>query len=144
MLDIVGGTDQADGAPRTVNIIVADDNATNRFVLKGFLKRLGFMAHIAVDGAEAVELALAERPTLVLMDIQMPRMDGIEAAITIRRKCSGARIPIIAVTAYGDSRHLKEFELAEFDELIVKPVSITDLQRTLAEYLGPANSGAEA
>lgn len=125
---------------KTINIIIADDNATNRFVLKGLLKRLGLTASVAVDGEKAIELAKEHRPTLILMDIQMPKMNGIEAAIIIRREFPEARVPIIAVTAYPDSAHLAEYEAADFDSLIAKPVTLSELKEVLSGYLDLPNT----
>lgn len=120
------------------HIIVADDNRTNLLVLKGMLKKLGFVPETAVNGTEAVALASSDVPTLILMDIHMPEMNGIEAAITIRQRHPDARISIVAVTAYPESRHQQEYKLAKFDMLIAKPVNLTTLKEIVEQYLGDA------
>lgn len=133
----------ADAAQQNgIRIIVADDSATNLMVLKGMLKKMGFVPDMAKNGVEAVALADGKQPTLILMDINMPQMDGIEAAILIRKNHPDARIPIIAVTAYPDSRHQTDYKLAAFDTLIAKPVNLDTLRRVVTEYLRDAVSAA--
>lgn len=117
-------------------ILVADDSPTNVFVLTAMLRSFGLSCRVAVDGAEAVRMAEAEPPSLILMDINMPKLNGIEAAVKIR--ASGQPTAIVAVTAYPDSRHLAEFEEAGFDELIVKPVDLAALREIVRRYLGAA------
>ncbi|SPJ22718.1 response regulator [Palleronia abyssalis] len=122
------------------HIIVADDSKSNLLVLEAMLKKMGLCPATAVDGIEAVALAEIDVPRLILMDINMPRMNGIEAAITIRARHPNVRIPIVAVTAYPDSRHQGDYALAEFDSLIAKPVNMTTLKRVVTDYLGDATA----
>ena len=83
-------------------VLIADDFADNRALLRSILKLKGFEVMEAVDGYQAVETAVAERPDLILMDIAMPVMDGIQAVQAIRQHEELADVPILAVTAYGD------------------------------------------
>ncbi len=120
----------------TAGVIIADDNKVNLLVLRKMLNKLGVTPRTAADGLEAVALADGEPPTLVLLDINMPRMNGIEAAAAIRKRHPNTDIPIIAVTAYADSQHQEDYRMAGFDTLIAKPVTMATLQRVLSDYLG--------
>lgn len=118
-----------------VRVIIADDSTANLLVLKTMLKRMGIEANTAANGAEAVALAEEETPMLILMDINMPTMNGIEAAMVIRKNHPDARIPIVAVTAYPDSRQQSDYKLADFDTLIAKPVNMAVLKRLVSDYV---------
>ncbi|MFO7867206.1 MAG: response regulator [Candidatus Aminicenantes bacterium] len=124
-----------------VRILLAEDNLTNQEVALGILKKLGFSADVAANGREAVQ-ALEKAPyDLVLMDIQMPEMNGIEATRAIRSGKTGVlnpKIPIIAMTAHamkGDRELLIE---AGMNDYISKPIAPQVLEETLEKWLGNA------
>ena len=122
---------------RGVRVLLAEDNAVNRKVALGMLKKLGFTAHSVADGAQVLS-ALSERTyDLVLMDCQMPVMDGYEAARRIRalEKPGGKRIPVVAMTAYAMSGDRERCIQAGMDDYLAKPISIEALSAALASWL---------
>lgn len=111
--------------PRPLDILVAEDNATNRKVLGAFLKKLPHRVHYAENGALAVEAARKIEPDLVFMDISMPVMDGHEAAATIRREEKAQARPrarIVALTANTGADDRKMARNAGMDDFLAKPV----------------------
>lgn len=132
-----------------VSILLVEDNPTNRAVALGILKLLNLQADAATDGAEAIR-ALWRRPyDLVLMDVAMPGMDGLEATRRIRASASRMRdVPIIAMTAHAMAGDRERCLEAGMNDHIAKPVSSASLAAVLAKWL-PASekrrtpSGAE-
>lgn len=117
-------------------ILIADDSPTNVFVLTAMLRSFGFACRAASDGAEAVAMAEAEAPALILMDINMPKLNGIEAARRIRARRADLPVAIVALTAHPDIRHLAAYKEARFDALMVKPVNLAALRGIVATFLG--------
>jgi two-component system cell cycle response regulator DivK len=108
-------------------ILLVDDNAENRRFLSRRLERRGFEVLVATDGAAAVEMARAERPDLVLMDMNMPTLDGWEATRQIKAEPASAAIPVIGLTAHalaGDRERAIEAGCAEYH---TKPVEFPKL-----------------
>ena len=133
-------------ADRTARILLAEDNAINQRVALGILKRLGLSADTVASGAEAIT-ALETRPyDLVLMDVQMPEMDGFEATRRIRNPHSAVpnhQIPVIAMTAHtmtGDRERCVE---AGMDDYVSKPVTPQALAEVLEKWL-PARDAEAA
>lgn len=124
-------------------VIVADDTETNVFVLRAMLKSFGLGCRVARDGVEAVEMVASAPPKLVLMDINMPRLNGMEAARQIRSQYSGERVIIVAVTAHPDSRSLPEYARANFDDFLIKPVDMAALKSMISRYLGMGDDAAQ-
>jgi CheY-like chemotaxis protein len=121
-----------------MSILIAEDNAINRKVLEKILEKAGVSFDSAKDGAEAAKKGSDGGFDAILMDIEMPGMDGYEAARIIRRreKETGRRVPIIALSAHVSEEHrLKALE-AGMDAFVSKPVRKADLLRTLAEATG--------
>ena len=117
------------------NILVVDDDAINPMVIEQMLDTSGFPVVSAVDGVDAVEKAALVQPALVLMDISMPRMNGIDAAIAIRRQ-SGAQYPkIVAVTANVTEHQREACKTAGFDGFLAKPVEMEDLLSMVGEFI---------
>jgi CheY-like chemotaxis protein len=113
-------------------IAVVDDDEVTRFVIAAMLGLLGFEAVEAVDGLEGVDIVLARRPAAVLMDLNMPRMDGIQALLTIREREPQLRAPVLAVTANTTSAMRLACAAAGFDDFLEKPVDLERLRAALA------------
>ena len=128
---------------------MAEDNPTNQAVAVAMLKRLGYRVEAVANGGEAIK-ALSEIPyDLVLMDCQMPEIDGYEATRWIRSGDSGARnpdIPIIAMTAHAMTGDRERCLAAGMNDYLSKPVQPKGLEQTLARWLVsrlPADEGRE-
>lgn len=119
-------------------VLVIDDNRVNAQVLSDFLEAIGFRAHIARGGAEGVELTASLRPACILMDIQMPGMDGLQAMRAIRALGDSPHIPIIAVTALAMTGDRQRCLDAGADEYLSKPLTLAEVrecvQRLLLRY----------
>ena len=122
--------------PNPAEILVADDDPTNRFVLCSLLKTFGFDAVTAADGEEAAQMARDHPPRLILMDISMPRLNGIEAALRIWKERPEPRIPIVAVTANVTSRQRGECDAAGFDGFLPKPIDFDALRGVVEKFAG--------
>ncbi len=116
-------------------VLLVEDNATNRRVAEIFLERAGCDVLLAGDGSEALAI-LADRPVdLVLMDVQMPGMDGLEATRRIRRDVQGgARLPIVGLTANALKEQVGECRAAGMDDVIAKPIERDRLEAVLERY----------
>lgn len=123
---------------RTNRILVAEDNPVNQKVVIGMLKKLGFNADIANNGAEVMEALDKNNYELIFMDCQMPVMDGYEATMAIRSSDS-KDIPIVALTANAMPGDKEKCLSVGMDDYIPKPLSITTIQKALDKYL-PENS----
>jgi PAS domain S-box-containing protein len=123
-----------------VRILLAEDNITNQQVAVGLLKRLGLRADAVANGAEAITALEALAYDLVLMDVQMPEMDGLEATRQIRNPSSAVRnheVPIIAMTANAMQSDREECLEAGMNDYVSKPVSPQALAEALDRWLPP-------
>ncbi|WP_179953343.1 PAS domain-containing protein [Desulfobotulus mexicanus] len=123
---------------KTARILVVEDDATNQVVALGILKKLGFSANLAEDGAQALQKLKTDTYDLVLMDVQMPVMDGLEATKKIRSADSGienSKITIIAMTAYAMEGDREKCLAAGMDDYIAKPVHAMELKEKVEKWL---------
>lgn len=121
-------------------VLVVDDFPDARDLLSGFLASRGFETEEAVDGQDAVERALDHPPDVILMDIAMPRMDGVTATERLKADPRTAHVPVIAVT--GQAHHPTSVS-PPCDAVLVKPVDPVRVEREIRRVLGEASSRAD-
>ena len=124
----------------TLPLLVAEDNPVNQKLIARLLAKMGFEIDIVPDGAAAVEAVERRRYGAVLMDCQMPEMDGYQATSEIRRLEAGSdrRLPIIAMTAHAMRGDREKCEASGMDDYVSKPIDVAELEGTLARWLGGA------
>jgi len=133
---------QAAGTGQAASVLVVDDAAMVRDVFAAMLERLGCHVSQAANGEEAVELCAGTAFELVLMDLQMPTMDGFEAAAAIRASDHRSAVPIVALSADCTDETHELCRAAGIDELVRKPVGLDVIRRILQSY-APAAGGGE-
>jgi CheY-like chemotaxis protein len=126
-----------------LHILLAEDNRVNREVASRFLKKMGHTLVIAENGREALTKLSQESFDLVLMDVQMPELDGITATQLIREeeKSTGLHIPIVAMTAHAMTGDRERCKAAGMDGYVSKPVKASDLEAAIANAMQNNNSG---
>jgi signal transduction histidine kinase/CheY-like chemotaxis protein len=125
----LGRDDLLRNSAKALRILVADDNLVNQKVAKRMLERLGHTVALANDGKEALSAIKTASFDLVMMDVQMPEMDGLEATRCIREWEAGkTRIPIIALTAHAMNSHREECLAAGMDSFLAKPILLESLK----------------
>jgi CheY-like chemotaxis protein len=125
--------DWSESAP--LRLLVAEDDTNQWPIMRYFLNRLELQADFATDGQQALEAASADPYDLILMDLRMPRLSGLEAASKLRRL--GYDRPIVALTAEPQWLEHKH-HLAGFDDLVTKPMTLQQLRETIQRHI-PAN-----
>jgi CheY-like chemotaxis protein len=124
-----------------LDILLAEDNPVNRKVAHGYLERLGYKAATATTGREAVTAVKERRFDLVFMDMQMPELDGLDAAREIRAKCPQNNQPIIvALTANAMQGDRDNCLAAGMNDYLTKPLKIDDLQAAIHRHFGAKQS----
>jgi len=125
-------------ARKHLHILLADDNAINRELSTRILSKRGHTISVVVNGKLAVEAVEKEKFDVVLMDVQMPEMDGLEATATIRamEKNSGGHLPIIAMTAHAMKGDRERCLAAGMDGYISKPIRVQELLQITESYAG--------
>jgi two-component system cell cycle response regulator DivK len=116
-------------------ILVADDKASSRELIRVVLEHSGYRVDEAADGAEALDQALAHQPDLLLLDLQMPKLDGFAVLAALRKQEPFARRPIVALTAYAMQGDREKALEAGFTSYVTKPVNLAELRRHIAELL---------
>lgn len=117
-------------------ILIVEDNEVNALILRTMLRKHGYEARVARDGAEGVAMTAEHRPRLVLMDLHMPRLDGFAAATAIRTRMNGASPVLVAVTATATGDVEIACRAAGFTCVLAKPILVGDLVGTVRRYLG--------
>jgi two-component system, cell cycle response regulator DivK len=115
-------------------VLVVEDNERNMKLFRDVLQATGFRTLEATTGERAVELVFEHRPDLVLMDIQLPDIDGIEALDRVRADDRFASVPVVALTAQAMEGDRERFLAAGFDGYLSKPVDIADFVATVKRY----------
>jgi two-component system, cell cycle response regulator DivK len=120
----------------TKRILVVEDQEDNRRIIRDLVSSVGYALIEASDGAAGVRLAKEERPDLILMDIQLPVLDGYEATRRIKADPLLSHIPIIVVTSYALSGDEAKAKAAGSDAYVAKPFSPRQLLATIRKFLG--------
>lgn len=131
-------------APR--DILLAEDNRVNQKVATKLLEKMGHRVYVVYDGQAAVEVLQERSFDLVLMDVQMPRLDGLQATRAIRDPATGVcnpRVPIVAMTAHAMKGDQERCLAAGMDDYVTKPVSAQKLAEALARHLPVASAVEE-
>ncbi|WP_421737101.1 ATP-binding protein [Caulobacter sp.] len=125
----------------SIRVLVAEDNPTNQVVIQTILEQVGLEASVVDNGQLAIEAWRAATYDVILMDVQMPVLDGREATKVIRREEAATarpRIPIIGLTANALARQIAAYRAAGMDAVVTKPIDIAGLLETLSRVLEPA------
>lgn len=145
--DVSDGADyryQKSGPGDSPNILVVEDNQINQLVTLKVLEKMGYNADVASDGREGLEAAREKRYDLILMDLQMPEMDGFESTNRIRTMLNGesGQTVIVAMTADAQPNIRDECLRSGMDDYLSKPVQMKDLKRTLDKWIGKKTESA--
>jgi len=116
-------------------ILVVEDNNNNRYLIGYILGKHGYEVIEAINGEEGLELSLKERPDLILMDIQLPGMDGLETTKRIRSSEVDGRVPIIALTSYAMTGDKERALKAGCTGYIEKPIDPETIMANIESYL---------
>ena len=119
---------------KEIKVLVADDNRSDRLILSSILKNQGHHVIEACDGMEALAAFEAEQPDIVLMDVMMPRMDGMEATRRIKGMSDGELVPVIFLTSLKKASELAECLEAGGDDFLSKPYNQTILQAKIKAF----------
>ena len=118
-------------------VLLVEDNAINRQVARESMEKVGLVVDVAVTGLEAVQKVMASHYDIVLMDIQMPEMDGLEATARIRRDPRFKALPIIAMTAHAMAEDRRKCLAVGMNEHLIKPIRPNLLYDQLVRWIGP-------
>jgi two-component system cell cycle response regulator DivK len=116
-------------------ILIVEDEPKNLKLLRDLLQRFGYEILEALDGEQGVKLAGERMPDLILMDIMMPKMDGLEATRIIKANTKTKHIPIIALTSYAMKGDREKTIEAGCDGYLAKPIDIKEVLKTIETYL---------
>jgi two-component system cell cycle response regulator DivK len=115
-------------------VLVVEDNDKNMKLFRDVLQASGYSTFEATTGEEAIELVLVHEPALVLMDVQLPGIDGVEALEKLRHDERTASIPVLALTAQAMSGDRERFLEAGFDGYLSKPIDVGELLEAVREH----------
>lgn len=118
-----------------LKVLIVEDVDDSRYFMRLELEHLGYLVIEAEDGKKAVELALQERPDIILMDLTLPVMDGLAAAAMIRDHEEMREVPIIAVTAHQETDFRTGAKASGFDAYVTKPIDIAWLSELIKGLL---------
>ena len=118
------------------NFLIVDDIYINRILLKELINKVSISIKEAQNGLEAIEILKTEKIDIILMDIEMPKMNGLETTKYIRTNFKHPinTIPIIALTAHNPNDFFDDFNSAGFDKLLTKPYSFDKILNTIASF----------
>ena len=116
-------------------VLVVEDFEDNRFMMRRLLEMSGYRVVEAVNGAQAVEVAASERPDLILMDLSLPKLDGLAATRRIRQHADLRDVPIVAVSAHDTADFHAEALAAGCNEYVTKPIDFDQLVQLLSRLI---------
>jgi CheY-like chemotaxis protein len=122
--------------PANLTILLVDDDENTRYLMRLELEQRDYRVIEAEDGERAVMLAQQELPDIILMDISLPRMDGLEATKLIRNNEPKNKVPIVAVTAHQESDIRNGAKASGFDAYVTKPIDFDWLNELLMRLIG--------
>jgi len=117
------------------SVLVVDDQPDAREMLTEFLSSCGFLVHTATDGFDAIGVALRVHPSIILMDLMMPGMDGFEATRRLKADARTQAIPVIALTAHSQTNGREVARAAGCDDLLRKPCDLDQLAQEVCKRL---------
>jgi two-component system, cell cycle response regulator DivK len=115
--------------------LIVEDFEDSRFMMRSLLEMAGYNVVEASDGEQAVKLAAERRPALILMDLSLPKLDGLAATRQIRKDTAGVKIPIVAVSAHDSPQSRSEALAAGCNEYVTKPIDFDRLDELLKRFL---------
>lgn len=124
--------------PKLITII--DDEPKNVILFRDLLQVNGYSTNEAINGKQGVDLVRTSKPDLILMDIQMPEMDGLEATRILKADVATKNIPILALSSYAMTGDRERILGAGCDGYLSKPIVIREFLKTVAEYLSSKNT----
>ena len=124
-------------------VLIVDDNRSSRDLIRAILKPVRCNIVEASHGQQGLDLLRKERPDLVLLDIDMPEMDGLAVVTQIRREAAFVDLPVVAVTAFAMEGDREKALAAGFTAYVTKPVRAADLRRKVQELLEAAVGGKD-
>jgi CheY-like chemotaxis protein len=119
------------GANRLFTVLVADDNDVAQRLCKRVLEKAGYNVIVAIDGLQAVDVALSQHPSMILMDVAMPGIDGLEAMRRI--KAQMPTMPVVIASAHSMASDTDRFLAAGADKVLAKPFRLADLVAIVAQ-----------
>jgi two-component system cell cycle response regulator DivK len=121
-------------------ILVVEDNDNNRMLVRDVLQATGYRVVEAENAEDGLRMAAEQRPALILMDIQLPGMNGIEALQRLRADPATRAIPVIAVTASAMTQDRRQILAAGFDGYQAKPINVKGFLQAVREMLPPSSA----
>jgi two-component system cell cycle response regulator DivK len=128
-------TELASNRDALPTIMVVEDFEDNRFMMRRLLEMSGYQVLEAVNGEEAVEIAKRERPSLILMDLSLPLLDGLAATRRIRQEAALRDVPIVAVSAHDTADFHADALAAGCNDYVTKPIDFDQLEALLGKLL---------
>lgn len=132
---MVESTEQTLNGQQPLTIMVVEDFEDNRFMMRRLLETSGYRVLEAVNGEEAVEVARRERPSLILMDLSLPLLDGLAATRRIRQVTELRSVPIVAVSAHDTADFHADALAAGCNDYVTKPIDFDQLEALLLRLL---------
>jgi CheY-like chemotaxis protein len=126
--------------PTIAPVLIVDDNNDNLVLISLTLQDFGYRVITAKDGEEAIQVATLTRPQLILMDIAMPRMDGLDATRRLRQNVNFQEVPVVALTAFNTDGFRRAAAEAGFDGYLTKPIDFERLRRLMNALLSGKQS----